>query len=166
MKKIKLNEIGACITSALEEKKKNILFVSNTLKYENALRWFEDHKDYKVFRFATPQPLHEEKNGLLIENRNYCHIDDQTLNCLNDEKAILFVNAFSEKCIYGFDEYIHILKDRFFINKFPDDINVKFSLEKLALFIAFTAPADKKDDWASLDEKYYSLFDEIYILDK
>lgn len=165
MKKITTNEIGNTIAEALAQKKKNILFVSNLLKYENLVAWFRKNNEYQLFRFAVPQPLAEEKNGLLYENEKYCVIDDETLTKLNSEKSIIFNLGFSEYSINDFDGYLNILKGRFYINKFPDGVMVKHELEKMPLFIAFSTPSDKKGDWASLNEKYYDLFDEVYVLD-
>ena len=165
MKKITTNEIGCAIAEALAKKKKNILFVSNLLRYENLVVWFNDNKEYKLFRFAVPQPLYEEKNGLLIKNEEYFCIDAATLNNLNTEKSVLFSLGFSEKSVNDFEGYLNILKERFYINRFPEGLIKKHELGKMPLFIAFSTPSGKKEDWASLDEKYYTLFDDVYVLD-
>ena len=165
MKTITTKEIGDSIKEALTQKKKNILFVSNLLKYENLVAWFRENGEYTLYRFAVPQPLAEEKNGLLYKNEDYCIMDDELLGKLNSEKSVIFSLGFSESSINDFDGYLNILKGRVYVNKFPDGVMVKHGLEKMPLFIAFSTPSGKKGDWASLDEKYYELFDEVYVLD-
>ena len=44
MKTISANDVGACITEALETQKKNILFVSLTLDNRGVDEWFENNK--------------------------------------------------------------------------------------------------------------------------
>lgn len=40
MEKIIKENIATCIQAALNNKERKILFVSKTLEYENALKWF------------------------------------------------------------------------------------------------------------------------------
>jgi hypothetical protein len=165
MKNITTNDIGNCLANALENKKKNILFVStNILEYKGALKWLNEQSEYRVVRFTEPQAIYENKNGILVENREYFVIDNSKLDKLNDEKSILLCSTFSEACIDNFQGYLDILKWRFYINKFPNGESSKHSVDKMALFVAFTTPY-KPNDYAALDEKYYALFDEVYILD-
>jgi hypothetical protein len=162
MEKITKENIGACIQAALDNNEKNILFVSKTLEYENAIKWFESHPEYYICR-STPAPVYEEKNGLLVKAENYYAIEDSVLNKANDEKAIWFHHAFGDESLVDFDGFLKILKERSYTNTFPGGIIAKHSLEKLALFVAFTSPT--KGDWARLDESHYDLFDKIYVLD-
>ena len=164
MKTITANEIERCLVNALENKKKNILFVSSTLEYKSALEWLNEHSEYRVVRFAEPQAFYEEKNGLLVKNEDYFVIADEKLKTLNNEDSILFCNIFSQSCIQNFEGYLDILKGRFYVNKFPNGDQIKHSVEKMALYIAFTTPYNPTD-YAALDEKYYELFDEVYLLD-
>ena len=162
MEKITVNKIGERISEALKSKKRNILFISPSLEYENVLVWSDRHPEYRLIR-CVPGELREERNGILVKTGAYV-LSGSELERLNNEKSIWFHNAFSEKCINDFEGILDVIKERFYINKFPEGDSVRYSLEKLALFIAFTSPQDP-DDWASLDEKYYDLFDEIYLLD-
>ena len=59
---------------------------------------------------------------------------------------------------------MNVVKERVYTQKFFESEIEKFSLKKLPLFIAFTKPHNP-NDWASLDEKYYELFDEVYFLE-
>ena len=162
MKKISINEIESCISEALEENKKNILFVSSTLKYEYVLKWAEKHPEYRVRR-DVPREGYENKDGRLLKI-GYDILATECLEALNNENVIWFHNAFSEKCIANFEGVINVVKERIYTQKWSDSDFMKFSLEKMPLFIAFTTPVNS-DDWASLDEKYYKLFDEVYSLD-
>lgn len=162
MKKITINEVGHYITNALENKLKNILFVDLTLRYEGVNNWGKTNSNYKLFR-RTPGELREERNGILVKTGCFC-LGNQELEALNQENTIWFFNAFSEKCIEGFEGVLDAIKSRFYINRFPDGNDVTFSLEKLPLIIGFTTPHNP-DDWAALDEKYYELFDEVYFID-
>ena len=162
MEKITKDNIGACIQAALDNKEKNILFVSKTLEYQNALKWFEEHPDFYICR-STPELGYDKKNGLLVQSDNCYWIEDGVLDKANDEKSIWFLREFSDKSVDDFEGVLEILKDRTYTNKFSDGMTVKHSLEQLALFVAFTSPT--KGDWAQLDEKYYDLFDKIYTLD-
>lgn len=163
MKKINANEIGACISEALDDRKKNILFISPTLEYNNALKWAEEHPAYG-FRFSTPGEFYEDVDGALKPTGIYM-LANSELEALNNENAIWFFNAFSEKCVGGFEEILNVLKERYYVNKFPEG-DRSFLLDKMALFLAFTTPGRPGfDDWSALDEKYYPLFDEIYYVD-
>ena len=162
MKKITKKKIGECISEALKSKKRNILFISAALEYENFLVWSDQHPEYNIIR-CVPGELREERNGILVKTGAYV-LAHSELERLNNENSIWFHNAFSEKCINDFEGMLDAIKQRFYINKFPEGDNVKYSLEKMGLFVAFTTPQDP-DDWAALDEKYYDLFDEIYLLD-
>ncbi len=162
MKEISVAQIGTHISDALESQKKNILFVSSTLEYENALNWFVEHPEHRVCR-ATPAALYVEENGILVKKENCPVISTEELEAMNDEKAIWFHHAFSEKSIEYFESFLDIIKHRFFINKFDNGNCVKYSLEKMALFVAFTTPYSETD-WAALDEKYYELFDAVYLV--
>ena len=163
MDTISTQDIGAKIEGALEAKKKNILFISLTLRYEPALEWFANHPDYRVCR-ETPATLYEEKNGILVKNEDYTVIDSQSLDNANNDKCIWFHHAFSEKSVLNFEGFADIIKNRYYINRFPDGQEMKHDLKNMAMFIAFTTPHNE-NDWAALDEKYYSLFDEIYIVE-
>ena len=163
MKTINSNDIGMYLFAALDGKKKNILFVSATLEYKGVLEWLNARSEYRVVRFVEPQALYEEKNGLLVKNDNCCVIADEKLKALNNESSILFCNIFSQSCIQNFEGYLDILKGRFYVNKFPNGDHIKHSVDKMALFIAFTTP-HKPNDYAALDKKYYELFDEVYLL--
>ena len=165
MKTIAANDIGMYISNALKNKNQNILFVStNVLEYKCALKWFDEHPEYRAVRFTEPQAIYENKNGILVENKECFVIDDSKLKRLNDEKSILLCTAFSESCIDNFQGYLDILKWRFFINNFPSGECKKHSIEKMALFVAFTTPYNP-NDYTALDEKYSELFDEVYLLD-
>lgn len=160
---ISSTDIAAKISNALKSNKKNILFISRTLEYEGALEWIKKHPAYHMCR-AVPDVLREIKNGILCKAEECAVIDDGKLKKANDEKCIWFHHAFSEKSILNFDGFLDIIKNRFYINRYPDGSQVKHSLERMALFIAFTAPYNEKD-WAALSEKYYDLFDEIYLVE-
>ena len=162
MKNININEVGHSISEALENNKKNILFVDLTLRYESVLNWGKLNPNYKICRW-TPGELREEKNGILVKTGCYC-IPNKELESLNQENSIWFFHAFSEKSIEGFDGLLDVLKKRVYINKFPDGNIVNFSLEKMPLFIGFTTPHNPSN-WSALDEKYYELFDEVYLID-
>lgn len=164
MKKITINEIGNCISEALKDKKKNILFVDIALTYKKVLEWAENHPGYNVIRLAEPQPLYEEKDGRLVKSKEHFVIDDQKLKKLNFDKSILLSISFSEACIYNFEGYLDILKWRYYVNVFPDGERIKHNVNRMALFIAFSAPCNTTDP-ASLDPKYYELFDEVYVLE-
>ena len=162
MRKILISEIENCISEALSHKKKNILFVSITLEYDRVLRWAEKHPEYHVRR-DVPSEGYDNKNGILVKN-GYYWLADESLEKLNKEDVIWFHNAFSEKCIGNFEGVINVVKERVYTQKLSESDIAKFSLKNLPLFIAFTTPHNP-NDWASLDEKYYELFDEVYLLD-
>ena len=162
MKKISINEIGNYISEALKGNKKNILFVSLTLEYENVLKWAENHPEYCVRRY-TPSTGYENKNGILVKSE-YEIMPTESLEALNKENSIWFHHTFSEKCILNFDGVINVVKERIYTQQFSNSDVMQFSMEKLPLFIAFTTP-NNPNDWAALDEKYYELFDEVYLLD-
>lgn len=162
MKKISINQIENCISEALKENKKNILFVSITAEYDKVLDWAENHPEYCVRR-DVPREGYENKNGILVKS-GYDILSNEILKILNNENVIWFHNYFSEKCIGNFEGVINVVKERIYTQKFSDSEIMKFSLEKMSLFIAFTTP-NNPNDFASLDEKYYKLFDEVYLLD-
>ena len=162
MNTISKQDIGTAIECALKEKKRNILFISLTLEYEPALVWFESHPEYRVCR-AEPVTLYEKKNGILTQNEDYAVIDDKILNNANNDKCIWFHHAFSEKSVLNFDGFVDIIKNRCYINRFPDGCEVNHDLKNMAMFVAFTTPHNE-NDWAALNEKYYDLFDEIYVV--
>lgn len=163
MVKISLLDIETHISNSLESKKKNILFVSRTLEYETVLAWFAKHSDYYACR-TSPTALYEEKNGILSKNENCLVIDSGSLEKANNEKCIWFHNAFSEKSVLNFAGFLDIIQNRYYINCFPDGRQVRYSLENMAMFIAVTTPHNE-NDWAALDEKYYDLFDEVYLVE-
>ena len=146
----------------MSEKKKNILFISNTLEYEKVLEWAEKHPEYCVRR-NVPREGYESKNGILVK-LGYDILPIADLEKLNNEDVIWFHNAFSEKCIGNFEGVINVVKERVYTQKVSETNVSKLSLEKLPLFIAFTTPHNP-DTWSSLDEKYYKLFDEVYLID-
>jgi len=164
VKKITTKEIGECISEAIKTQKKNILFVSRALEYEYALNWFEENPEYRQVRVTFPDTLREVENGILVKREGYYAIPDEILERLNNEKAIMFSNTFSEKCVEDFEGFQNIIKYRFYINKFPDGTAVKHSVEKLPLFVAFT-DYPEQNSWSTLSEEYYNLFDEVYLLD-
>lgn len=163
MKQIKVSEIGTCISESLNTCKKNILFVSTALEYENLVKWFSEHPEYRLRR-DQPQELRSITDYSIVNEEQYCVIDDKTLAILNNENVVLFSLGFSDKGLCGFEEFLNIIKDRYYINRFPGGGTEKHSLERMRLFIAFSTPPNK-NDWAALDEKYYDLFDEVYLLD-
>ncbi len=162
METISVNQIGNCISKALENKNKNVLFIDRTLRYESILQWFDEHPEYK-WRRTEPQMNNEVKNGILVKKEGSCVIETKVLNLMNDEKSIWFHHAFSQKSVEFFDEFLDIIKNRYFINNFGDGKTAKHSLEKMGLFVAFTTPPSE-NDWSDLDEKYYELFDVIYLI--
>lgn len=162
MKKITKNSISKCIDNALKNKKKNILFISITLEYEQVLEWAENNAEY-CMRRDVPREGYENKNGILVKI-GYDVLDTKRLEALNNENVIWFYNAFSEQCIGNFEGVLNVIKARIYTQHCSSSDIIKFSLEKMPLFIAFTTP-HKAGDWASLDEKYYELFDEVYLLD-
>lgn len=162
MKKIPVNEVESSITDALRSKKKNILFVSLTLENQGVRAWFKNNPGYHE-KGAKPQPLYDEVDGRLVKIEDNYVIADKMLSSLNDERSVLYVYPFGEKCIEGFEEFLNIIRDRFYVNRFPGGISQVHTLEKMALFIAFTTPSGTDD--FSLDAKYYDLFDEVYLLD-
>lgn len=163
MKTITVNQIASQISAALESKKKNILFVSRILDYEPALAWFEDHPDYHVCR-ATPAPLYEEIDGRLVKNEDYPVIHTERLESANSDRCIWFHHAFSQDTVMNFEGFLDIIKNRYYVNRFPDEPEIRYALDKLALFMAFTA-TPQPDEWAALDETYYALFDEVYLVE-
>ena len=163
MKKIQLCQIGESVCDALESKKKNVLFVSDNLDYEYVKTWFEEHPEYSLYCSVYPKRLSTIENGVLVETDYYC-IDDKRLESLNDEMAILFSYPFGEQCIECFEDFLDIVKHRFYINRFSKTTTQKHSLEKMRMFIAFSTPANK--DAFSLDSKYYDLFDEVYRIER
>ena len=162
MKKITTNSIGKCIDNALKNKKKNILFVSIALEYEPVLEWAENNAGYCIRR-DVPREGYENKNGILLKT-GYDVLDTKRLEALNNENVVWFHNAFSEQCIGNFEGILNVIKERIYTQHYSGSNIMKFSLEKMPLFVAFTTPR-KIGDWASLDEKYYELFDEVYLLD-
>ena len=163
MTKIALTEIEKSIAKALESKQKNILFISPTLEYDAELVWHKKHPEYYMCT-ATPSAIYEERNGVLVENEDFMVIDTECLEKANNKKSLWFLRAFSEKCVLNFESFLDILKNRFYINRFPEGAASKHSLENMPLFIAFTTPHNEAD-WAALHEKYYDLFDEIYFVE-
>lgn len=162
MKKITVNDVESCITEAIKNNKKNILFVSITLENQGVRKWFKNNTEYREC-CAKPAPLYDEVDGRLVKNEGYYVIPDNALVGLNDEKSVLYVWPFGEECTYGFEEFLNIVKYRFYVNKFPEGTTKTHSVDKMALFIAFSTPSGC--DGFSLDEKYYELFDEVYLLD-
>ena len=162
MKKISINQIENCISEALKEKKKNVLFVSITLEYDMVLEWFENHPEY-CMRRDVPSEGYENKNDILVKS-GYDLLATEILEKLNNENVVWFHHAFSEKCISNFEGVINVVKERIYTQRVSDMDFMQFSMEKLPLFIAFTTP-NNPNDWAALDEKYYELFDEVYLLD-
>lgn len=160
MKKTTVFEIGTCLSEALANGKKNILFVSATLEYECALKWLNENTEYKVVRFTQPSELYELKNGICVKQEGCYVISDALLDSMNEENAIVFMRALGEECTMDFEGVLNIIKDRFYINSFSDGAKVRRSLEQMKMFIAFTTPAGR--DVFSMDEKYYELFDEVY----
>lgn len=163
MVNISLWDIETQIDNALENKKKNILFVSRTLEYDAVLDWFKKHPEYYECR-EVPAALYETKNGILTKNENCLVINSDSLEKANNEKCIWFHNAFSEKCVLNFTGFLDIIKNRYYTNCFSDGQQMRYSLENMAMFIAFTTPHNA-NDWAALDEKYYDLFDEVYLVE-
>ena len=97
---------------------------------------------------------------------------------LNNEKAILFVYPFGDQCIYNFEGFMELVKNRKYVNIYPNGYpeisedrksiithpNGKIehlSCEKLKLFIGITTGTGS----FGMDEKYYEDFDEVYLLD-
>lgn len=160
---IKINEVGQYISKALDSGKKNILFIDLTLRYDKVNDWGKQNPEYKICRW-TPGELRQEKNGILVKTGCFC-LANKELEALNSPNSIWFFHAFSEKCIEGFDGILDVIKNRVYINKFPEGQIVNFSLEKMPLLIGFTTPHNP-DDWSALDEKYYTLFDEVYLIDE
>lgn len=159
MVKTSLVNIASIISNALARNQKNILFINRTLEYEAVLDWFEKHSEYHACRKA-PAALYEEKN----EGLTKAVIDSDSLIKANDEKCIWFLHTFSEKSVLNFDGFVEIIKNRLYINRFPDGSQTKYSLERMAMFIAFTTPHNE-NDWASLNMKYHDLFDEVYLVE-
>jgi len=162
MKKITVNDVESCITDALRNKKRNILFVSTTLDNQGVSEWFENNPEYSEV-WAKPQPLYHEVDGKLVKMEEYCIIPDNILNEINNERSVLYFYPFGDNCVWGFDEFLNIIKGRFYTNKFPEGGTQIYSVEKMALFIAVSTPSGL--DGFSLDEKHYELFDEVYLLD-
>ena len=163
MKKIGLMQVKAAIDEALATNKKNILFVSRVVETDPIISWFEEHPEY-TRRSDAPLPLYEkdERGGFRKVEGVFVMYDD-ALKELNKENAILFLYPFGEQCIYGFDQFVSLMKDRFFVNDFHDGTTAKHSVEKLKLFIAVASHPGQ--DGFALGEQYYDLFDEVYVLD-
>ena len=153
MRKISVYQIENCVSEALSTNKKNILFVSLTLEYDKVLDWAKKHPEYCV-----------RKDVPIEDAAGYYTIPTARLERLNNENVIWFHNAFSKKCVGNFEGVINAVKERVYTQRGLNSDVMQFSLEKLLLFIAFTTPNNSKD-WASLDEKYYELFDEVYLVD-
>ena len=162
MKRISANQIENCISEALSESKKNILFISFTLEYKKVLEWADKHPEYSVRR-DVPSEGYVRKNGILVKS-GYDILSTESLEKLNNADVIWFHNAFSEKCICNFEGVINVVKERVYIQRVSNTDVIQCSLEKMPLFIAFTTPYNA-NDWASLDKEYYQLFDEVYLLD-
>ena len=164
MQKISPNEIIPCVENALKEGKRNILFVSCALcHYEQIPDWAAENPQYRLIRH-TPQPVWEEKNGLLFKNEARFAIGHNVLTQANSENAIWFLHGFSQESLYDFEGFLNILKGRFYNEGLADGGFRRCDLEKLPLFAAFTAPYEE-GDWSALDPKYYDLFDAVYTLD-
>ena len=71
MKNITIHKVGECISEALNNKKKNILFVDLTLRYEYVTTWAKQNQIYQIVR-KTPGELREEKNGILVKTGRFC----------------------------------------------------------------------------------------------
>ena len=160
MKEISVFQMGACVEEALKTKKKNILFVSPTLEYENALEWIRQSNEYHEYRFATPVQLYDNVDGRMVAVENYYIIPDDRLKNLNNENVVLLVEQFSPKVIYDFEGFLNVVKHRYYINRIPNHPDMKHTVEKLPLLVACATPPNR--DFYSLDEKYYDLFDEVY----
>lgn len=163
MKHITAGNIGECISEALNNGSKNILFIHPTADYKNALEWFKANPSYRKCRSFGPELMYEQTNGFLTKTEDCYCIPDDTLARLNNESSIMLVSPFSAKVIGGFDGFLDILKHRHYINRFPDGSAKAHSVEKMALLIAFTTP-DGSNDYA-LDKDYYPLFDRVYFVD-
>ena len=131
------------------------------MEYGNVLEWAKSHPEYCVFRYV-PHEDYENKNGILVKT-GYDILETEILEKLNKEDVIWLYHAFSEKCIGNFDGVINVIKDRIYTQQISTKDFMKYSLEKMPLFVAFTVP-NKSNDWACLDEKYYKLFDEVYLI--
>ena len=129
MKNININEVGQYISNALESGKKNILFIDLTLRYDKVKDWGKQNPEYKICRW-TPGELREVKNGILVKTGCFC-LANKELEALNSPNSIWFFHAFSEKCVEGFDGILDVIKNRVYINKFPEGQIVNFSLEKI-----------------------------------
>ena len=163
MKEITQNEIIHCITQALENGTRNILFISPGLQhYELIPRWAETHPQYRLIR-STPQPLYEEKNGILVKNPKRFCIADEILERANNEHSIWFFLNFSEQGLYDFDGVLKIIKSRTYTNSFDDDTTQTHTLEKMPLVIAYSTPPGV-GYFPPLESQYYNLFEAIYLV--
>ena len=160
MKNIKSTEVEFYITEALKNNLKNILFVSITCNTNGVLKWFDKNKEYKRYGYS-PKFLYEEKNGKLVKYENYIMMKEW-MDDLNNKNSILFIYPFGDKCIYDFEGFTNILKSRKYINFYPDGLKQEVSCENLGLFIGITTGTGS----FGMDEKYFELFDEVYLLDK
>ena len=162
MKEITKNEIAHCITQALEEGTRNILFLgSGSLRNEWISKWVESHPGYRIVRH-TPQPLYEEKNGILVQNPERFGIPDDRLIKANDEHTIWFFNGFSEQGLFDFDGVLEIIKSRTYTQTLDDGVAKTYTLEKMPLVIAYATA--QEEFILPLDPQYYNLFDAVYLL--
>lgn len=160
MKKIKNHEVEFYITEALKIHLKNILFVSITCDTDGVLSWFDNNKEYKRYGYS-PHFLYEEKNGILVKYKNYIMCKEWMDN-LNNKNSILFLYPFGDECMYDFEGFTNILKTRTYINYYPDGLKEEVKCENLGLFIGITSSVGS----FAMDEKYYELFDEVYVLEQ
>lgn len=176
MKKIKNYEVEHYINEAIKNNLKSILFVSITCNTDGVLNWFDNNKEYIRYGY-TPQFLYDIVDGNIVHYDNYILLKDW-MDDLNNEKAILFVYPFGDQCIYNFEGFMELVKNRKYVNIYPNGYpeisedrksiithpNGKIehlSCEKLKLFIGITTGTGS----FGMDEKYYEDFDEVYLLD-
>ena len=168
MKNITENEVGKIIEEALQQNKKNILFVSHTNEDRPIIEWLDKHsKEYNRV-YCNPLPLrYTNDRGFLqkvcVNGKEIIVIATEQLIRMNDKKSILFMNHFGNNTIYGFEKFMDIVKYRYYINCDVDGNPLpKYDVSKLGLLIAMTTG---DDGGFELSKDNYEFFDDVYILE-
>ena len=168
MKNITKNEVGKIIEEALQQNKKNILFVSHTNEDRPIIEWLDKHsKEYNRV-YCNPLPLrYTNDRGFLqkicVNGKEIIVIATKQLIKMNDKKSILFMNHFGNNTIYGFEKFMDIVKYRYYINCDVDGNPLpKYDVSKLGLLIAMTTG---DDGGFELSKDNYEFFDDVYILE-
>lgn len=160
---IQASQVAQVIEDALKNGKKNLLFVNKYLDTDPFLEWFDNQTGHKRISCKPNYLSGTDRRGIVQKvNPPIAVITDHDLEMMNDDRAILFLYPFGERCIYGFDRFLDIIKNRTYTNVFPNGTRTEHSVKKMKLFVGYATPSGS--DGFSLNEQYYNLFDEVYMI--